>query len=194
MRTATTAVLLLFSAGAAFAQRAPRETATATIAGKKVSIEYGRAALKGRSLDELMKQLPADRVWRAGVDQVSTLATEADLVVGGKKVPAGRYSVYVHCPESGDYSLILNKDLGVPLGKIWAAAPANLANEPWPHLQNYQENVGKLEVVRAPMKKNPPAAASVDLLTYTLAPAKDGSRLTIAWGTESWSLEIMGAK
>ena len=42
-----------------------------------------------------MAQLPADRVWRAGVDQVTTLTTEADLMVGGKRVPAGKYTLYV---------------------------------------------------------------------------------------------------
>ena len=40
-------------------------------------------------------------------------------MVGGKMVPAGKYSVYVHAGETGAWSLILNQDLGVPLGQIW---------------------------------------------------------------------------
>ena len=43
-----------------------------------------------------MKQLPADRIWRAGENQVTTFTTEADVTIGGKTVPAGKYSVYVH--------------------------------------------------------------------------------------------------
>ena len=147
---AITAVLTIPSS----AQRAsPHETVSATAGGAKISIEYGRPSLKGRSIEELFKELPADRMWRAGVDQVTTLTTETALSVGGKTVPAGKYSVYVHVPEAGDYSLVLNKDLGVPLKQIFAAAPPALANEPWPHIADYTKAIGDKEVVRAPMRK-----------------------------------------
>ena len=53
--------------------------------GKKVAVDYGRPALKGRKLDELLKQLPADRIWRAGENQVTTLTTEGDILVGGRR-------------------------------------------------------------------------------------------------------------
>src|SRR2546422_806740 len=62
----------------------PRGTASATVGGKKVTIDYGRPALKGRSIDELLKQLPEDRMWRAGENQVTTLTTEGDITIGGK--------------------------------------------------------------------------------------------------------------
>ena len=53
-------------AAISFAQDRPRGEVDATVNGSKVMIEYGRPALKGRSLDALMKDLPEDRIWRAG--------------------------------------------------------------------------------------------------------------------------------
>lgn len=196
IRVADVAVVaaLLASSTAAFAQNgAPRETASTTIDGKKISIEYGRPSLKGRTFDALVKDLPADRIWRAGSEQVTTLTTETDIVIGGKKIAAGKYSLYVHAPENGDYSLAINSDLGVPLGKIWAQAPANLANEPWPYLQDYQKNIGAKEVARATMTKQT-VAAPAEMFTIKLAPAPSGATLTLSWGDRSWALDVKPAK
>src|SRR5678815_5064867 len=84
-------------AGAVFAQEpAPRETATATVGGKKVAVEYGRPSLRGRPITELIAQLPPDRIWRAGVDAATTFTAEAPVMVGDKTVPAGTYTMYVY--------------------------------------------------------------------------------------------------
>ena len=50
------------------------------------------------------------------------------------------------------------------------------------------------EVLRAAMTKGAPAAAPVDLFTMKLTPAQDGASLSLAWGDESWLLEILPAK
>lgn len=191
--TTVLAAVLASSTVALAQQPAPRETATATIAGKKVSVEYGRPALKGRTFDALVKDLPADRVWRAGSEQVTTLTTETDLVIGGKKIPAGKYSLYVVAPETGDYSLAINSDLGVPLGTIWAQAPPNLAKEPWPYLQDYQKKIGAKEVARVTMTKQP-AAAPAEMFTIKLSPAPSGAVMTMAWGDKAWALDVKPAK
>jgi hypothetical protein len=187
---ATLAALSL--AGSALAQ-APRGAAVATLGTEKVAIDYGRPALKGRDLDVLMKDLPADRIWRAGENQVTTFTAEAPVVIGGKVVPAGKYSLYVHAGEKGAWALVLNQDLGVPLGKIWDKAPDNMKNEPWPHLDGYTKAIGDKEVVRAKMKAakgGPPA----DLFTISFAPKGKGADLTLAWGNEAWSIEVQPAK
>jgi len=192
MRFAVLAVAALALVSTGFAQDS-RGAATATIGGEKVEIDYGQPQLKGRDLGELMKQLPPDRIWRAGVNQVSTLTTGADLAIGGAKVPAGKYSVYVHAGETGGWSFILNKDLGVPLGKIWDQAPDNMKNEPWPHLGDYTEAIKSQEVVRAEMKpvKGAPAA---DLFTISFAPKGEGADLTLAWGDQAWKVDVKPAK
>lgn len=172
---------------------AERGAASATVGGRKVSIDYGRPSLKGRAFAELLKQLPEDRVWRAGENQVTTLTTETAVKVGGKPLAAGRYSLYVHLGSDGSRSLLLNSDPGVPLIKIWDKAPANLANEPWPRLDGYAKNVADKEVLRVAMKKETTQSA-VDPFTIAFAPAGQGATLKLAWGEESWSVDVQPAK
>ncbi len=188
---ALAALAALGLAATALAQNA-RGAAVTTLAGKKVAVDYGRPALKGRDLAALMKQLPADRVWRAGENQVSTLSTDGPLKIGGKTVPAGKYSLYVHAGE-GSWALILNSDPGVPLGQIWDKAPDNLKNEPWPHMDDYSKAIGAKEVARVKLKQTT-AAAPVDLFTISFAPKADAAELTLAWGKEAWSVEVRPAQ
>jgi hypothetical protein len=174
---------------ASLAGAAERGAATASIGGKAVSIDYGRPALGGRSLDALLKQLPEDRVWRAGENQVTTLTTAGPLRIGGKKLPAGKYSLYVHLGVDGTRTLLVNSDPGIALVKIWAQAPPNLANEPWPRLDGYAKNVAAKEVLRVAMKKEA-AAAPADTFAITFTPVAAGATLKLAWGAESWSVDV----
>jgi len=186
------ALLVLGTAASAQAQSSSRGSAATTIDGKKVAIDYGRPALKSRSIDDLLKQLPTDRMWRAGENQVTILTTEAALEIGGKVVPPGKYSLYVHAPATGDWSLAVNSDNGIPLVKIWDKAPDNMKNEPWPRLDGYSNVLAK-EVARAPMKSGK-AAPAADLFTISLAPAGAGATMTMAWGERSWSLDLKAPK
>ena len=183
--------LAVIMAGSVFAQMAPRETVAAQIGGASVSVEYGRPTLKGRSFDELAGKLPGDRMWRAGSEQVTTLTTSSALMIGGKMVPAGKYSLYVHCPESGSYALAVNKTLGQPLKNLWSAAPENLADEPWPHM-NYQEIQGS-EVARVSLSEAE-SSDPVDLFTITVAEGSGGGTLRLAWGDQVWSANLTPAR
>lgn len=182
--------LLLVSSTAVLAQApAPRETATASLKGKHITIEYGRPALKGRTLNDLTAQLPPDRMWRAGADRVTTLTTEGDLLIGGKKVPAGKYTLYLHIPQSGDWSLAINTDPGIELIKLWPAAPPEAAKLIWPRLDGYQKNIADKEIARVPMRSGT-VATPVELFTITLDPA---GVLTMLWGDRSWSVDVKPA-
>lgn len=185
--------LALGVATPAMAQAPPRGKASAAVAGKAVSIDFGQAKLGARTLDELMKGLPADGVWRAGRDQVTTLTTEGPITIGGKAIPAGKYSLYVPVGKDGTYSLAVNKHLGVALKTIFAAAPPALADEPWPIMEDYDKQIGKDEVARVVLTpgKN---AVPVDPFAFTLTPKGAGATLTIAWGDKSFSTEVKAGK
>ena len=192
-RLACVATILAASLAVPALAQNPRGAASTNVAGKKLAVDYGRPALKGRALDTLLKDLPPDRMWRAGENQVTTINLEVDVMIGGTKVPAGKYSVYVHAGDANSWHLVLNKDLGVPLGKIWAQAPDNMKNEPWPHLGDYTKAIAAQEVARVPLTAAKPAAPA-DLFTISFAPAGDGSTMTLAWGDKAWTTDVTPAK
>jgi hypothetical protein len=76
---------------------------------KNVSIEYGQPHARGRNVPT---ELNTDgTVWRTGANAATTLRTEADLVIGGRDLPAGNYSLYT-VRQSGQYLLIINSNTG----------------------------------------------------------------------------------
>ena len=196
-KTAILTMALGLTVTAAFAQaqdKTPREQPGVTLNGKKVSVDYGRPALKGRTIDALKARLGPDRVWRAGENQVTTLNTDGALTIGGKNVAAGKYSLYLVLPESGDWNLLLNTNPGIPLKEIYAAAPPDVANELWPRLDGY-DKVKASEVLRVPLKKAAAPATPAEKFLITFEPPKAGATaITFTWGDQSWTTDIKAAK
>jgi hypothetical protein len=171
----------------------PRGSAAATVGGKKVAVDYGRPALKGRTIDALLKQLPPERIWRAGDSEVTTFSTEGDVQVGGTPVKAGKYSLYVYAPESGRWALVLNTDLGQPLGDIWKEAPEAQKKSPYPYLGNYDAKIRAKEVARVELQHGQSATAA-ESFTISFAPKGAGATMTLAWGNESWATDVVPVK
>ena len=87
-RKAVLAFFLAAAATPALAHGAPRGEAKATVAGKAVSIDYGRPSLAGR---DMLGKAEIGSPWRMGADGPTTLTTAADLTFGTAKVPKGSY-------------------------------------------------------------------------------------------------------
>ncbi|MBI4552743.1 MAG: DUF2911 domain-containing protein [Candidatus Latescibacteria bacterium] len=128
-----------------------------TVKGKKISIDYGRPELKGR---DMLGMAPAGFVWRFGMNESTTLKTEASLVFGKAKLPKGSYSAWAKHVEGDKWSLIFNKEVGV-----WGMPGAKREND-------------VLEVPFTYTKGNP----SVERFIIELKSEGDGGRLTATWG------------
>ncbi len=99
-------------AEAALAQAAmpsPPKDAAVVLGGKPVSIHYNAPSAKGRTIFGGL--VPYGKVWRTGANPATDLKTEADLMIGGKAVPAGHYTLYT-LPAEGTWELIVNKQTG----------------------------------------------------------------------------------
>jgi hypothetical protein len=55
--------------------------------------------------------VPFGEVWRTGANEATTFVTTSDLVVGGKSVPAGSYTIFT-VPTADKWTLIVNKKTG----------------------------------------------------------------------------------
>ena len=75
-----------------------------------ISIDYGQPHLRGRTLhtDSLV---PYDKPWRTGASESTTLTTDVDLLLGGTKLPRGKYILYT-IPSRGTWKLIVQKSIG----------------------------------------------------------------------------------
>lgn len=84
----------------------PAASATGKINGATISINYSSPSVKGRVIwGELV---PFNKIWRAGANAATTIETDKDLVIEGKKLPAGKYSFFV-IPNEKECVLIFNK-------------------------------------------------------------------------------------
>ena len=77
--------------------------------GKTIKVDYSSPRAKGRKIFGGL--VPYGEVWRTGANEATTFATDADLTVGGKEVPAGKYSIFT-IPNQDKWTLIINKKIG----------------------------------------------------------------------------------
>jgi hypothetical protein len=83
----------------------PAETATGKIGDATVIVNYSSPAVKGRKIwGDLV---PYGKVWRAGANEATTVMLDKDMMVEGKKLPAGTYSFYT-LPGQDQWTVIFN--------------------------------------------------------------------------------------
>jgi hypothetical protein len=97
------------AAGAAFGRYSPRDTATFTLAGANLWLDYSRPSRRGRVIWGGV--VPWNQVWRLGADMATQFRTDVDLVIGGTAVPAGTYTIWL-LPAPQNSLLIINRQIG----------------------------------------------------------------------------------
>ena len=82
--------------------------------GKTISVDYSSPRMRGRKIYGGL--VPYGEVWRAGANEATTFVTKADIIVGGKAVPAGKYTLFA-LPNPDKWLLIVSKqteEWGIP--------------------------------------------------------------------------------
>jgi hypothetical protein len=87
----------------------PAATATGKIGDATVKISYSSPSVKGRKI--FGDLVPFGQVWRAGANEATILETDKELIVEGKKLPAGKYSIYT-IPNEKEWQFIINSQTG----------------------------------------------------------------------------------
>jgi Protein of unknown function (DUF2911) len=77
--------------------------------GKTITVDYSSPRMRGRKIFGGL--VPYGEVWRAGANEATSFVTNADLLVGGKDVPAGSYTLFA-LPEENQWTLIISKKTG----------------------------------------------------------------------------------
>jgi hypothetical protein len=88
--------------------RAGRGKSMANIAGKSFLVEYGRPSTDGNGYKSMDKMLKKGFVWRLGNNDVTYFKSDADIMFGKTKVPAGEYGVAARFEGDDTWTLLFN--------------------------------------------------------------------------------------
>ncbi|MGA2144837.1 MAG: DUF2911 domain-containing protein [Bryobacteraceae bacterium] len=102
---------VLLGAGWLLAQgyTSPAASTSVTIDGKTIRIDYHAPSMHGRKIFGGLEAY--GRVWRAGANQATAFHTDAELDLGGLKVPQGDYTLFVYL-DPKQWKLVVNKQTG----------------------------------------------------------------------------------
>ena len=87
----------------------PPATAKGTIKGSTITIDYSSPSVKGRKIFGGL--LPYGTLWRAGANEATIFSTSKDIEVEGKKLPAGKYSLFM-TPGEKEWKVFFNSQTG----------------------------------------------------------------------------------
>ena len=99
----------------------PKASVAQTIGFTDVTISYGRPGVKDRKIWGGL--VPYDKVWRAGANEATKFTFSTDVMIEGKKLPAGSYSFFT-IPDKDSWTIIFNK-----VADQWGAFEYNEAED-----------------------------------------------------------------
>ena len=78
--------------------------------GNTITVDYSSPRMKDRKIYGGL--VPWGQVWRAGANEATTFVPTTDVVVGGKDVPAGNYTIFA-IPNPDKWTLIISRKTGI---------------------------------------------------------------------------------
>ena len=85
----------------------PRQKVEQQFSMTKISVDYGRPGVKGRTV--FGDLVPYGKIWRAGANSATKITFEQNVNFGGKEVKAGSYALFI-IPSENQWKVYLNKD------------------------------------------------------------------------------------
>ena len=153
----------------------PKAAEPTYVGGKWIEISYGRPILRGRDVFGSGANYgkvanPDQPVWRAGANVTTQLKTEVPLVINGKTVAPGTYTVFVDL-KPNNWTFILSN------WKAQTRYDPNNKNEIW---GAYGYTPDK-DVVRAPMKMETLPHSHAQMSWEFVDMTDTGGALAVMW-------------
>jgi Protein of unknown function (DUF2911) len=156
----------------------PSPSAKATCAfpdGKSITVDYSSPRAKGRKIYGGL--VPYGEVWRAGANEATTFVTDTDVVVGGKTVPAGTYTIFT-IPNENKWTLIINrKTKNAKGGPLWGI--------PYP---GEGDDLARMDMKASKLPSN------VENFTISFDKSASGCTMNLDWETTRASVDISEKK
>ena len=168
-RVALSSLLISLPSAAVGAQGYPpsqRGSVTQMVAFTEFSIVYGRPVARGRALFGAL--VPWDNVWHPGADSATRISFNHDIIVEGRPLRAGEYSLWLIPRENAAWTVIFS-------------SAAHVFHRPYPGAER--------DVLRVDV--NPEQVSNVESFTiYFPVVLRDEATLRLHWGTTAVPLHI----
>jgi hypothetical protein len=143
-----------------------RGSVSQMVAFTSISITYGRPVARGRTLFGSL--VPWDQIWHPGADSATRIVFNHDIVVEGKPLRAGEYSLWLIPREHAPWTLIFS-------------SAAHTFHKPYPG--------ERFEVLR--VDATPEQASHVESFTiYFPSVLRDDAVMQLHWGTTAIPIHI----
>jgi Protein of unknown function (DUF2911) len=143
--------------------------------GKSVKVDYSSPRAKGRKIYGGL--VPYGEVWRAGANEATTFVIDTDVVVGGKTVPAGAYTIFT-IPNQDKWTLIISKKTkNAKGGPVWGV--------PYP---GEADDFARVDMKASKLPSN------VENFAISFDKSASGCTMNLDWETTRASIEIAEKK
>jgi hypothetical protein len=164
----------------------PMGMARITLGDTYVRVVYNRPYLRGRDkifgTKESGALVPFGERWRTGANEATEITVTRDVMVAGKKLAAGTYSLFT-TPGPETWTVHFNSRLGLDGVGIFADnkfTPVDL---------------GPTDVLTVSVPARPlPEGKEVDQLTFEFEPAAKGADMVLRWHRTEVRVPIAPAK
>lgn len=167
--TAAACVAVTLAAAPARSQGYPfsqRGSVTQSVAYTEISIAYGRPVARGRALFGAL--VPWDSVWHPGADSATRVRFSRDVLIEGKALRAGEYSLWLIPREHAAWTVIFSR-------------AARVFHKPYPG--------ARFDVLRVDV--TPEQVSNMESFAiYFPKVLRDEAELRLHWGTTATTLHI----
>ena len=144
-------------------RKSPPAISSQKVGEVMITIDYSQPSTNGRQIwGNVVKY---NEVWRTGANEATTIAFDKDVVIDGRALAAGKYSLFSIPNDGGDWTIIFNTE-----AELWGAF-------------KYNENKDALRIKVMPVKHK----ELVEQLQFTIS---EEGEVSMAWANLSFSFEV----